>query len=340
MFISKTFKQFFSRYLAGGAAFERYSASVYRISRSSASKIIMDTCKIIYEELAKTEFPKYTKEFWLNTAIEYHTQWNMPHCLGSIDGKHVRIKKPANAGSMYYNYKGFHSIILMAISDANYRFTFIDVGSPGADGDMNTFSRTSIGQKIFINDESLNLPEDEILDDFDCPYFFVGDDAFPLHLKVMKPYSGRSFEKNQETGEKSRKNLELDKTIFNYRLSRARRTVENAFGILTMRWGCLRSEFQCKPEKVRVIVAASCALHNYMMKEGKNYLTSTMIDTFIADDQSIDGEWRSHEQLTPMDSQKVPKRPKDDAILLRDQLKRYVNVIDKIPNQEKYATNM
>lgn len=92
-------------YLAGGAAFERYSASVYRISRSSTSQILMETCQIIYEELAETEFPTFSREFWLHTATTYHAYWNMPHCLGSIDGKHVRIKKPANAGSAYYNYK-------------------------------------------------------------------------------------------------------------------------------------------------------------------------------------------------------------------------------------------
>lgn len=214
----------------------------------------------------------------------------------------------------------------MAIADADYRFTFIDVGAPGADGDMNTFARTSVGQKIFENSDSLNLPENETLHDFDCPYFFVADDAFPLDMKIMKPYKGQR-----------NKNLELDKTIFNYRLSRARRTVENAFGILTMRWGCLRNEFQCKPEKVRVIVAACCALHNYMMKNGSAYLTPTTTDQFNADDQRIDGDWRSFVQLAPIDNQKSPKRAKDDAIRLRDQQKTYLNEVDIIPNQQKYA---
>lgn len=225
----------------------------------------------------------------------------------------------------------------MAIADASYRFTFIDVGAPGADGDMNTFARTSIGQQIFNNADSLNLPENEILHDFDCPYFFVADDAFPLNLKIMKPYSGRSFEKNQETGERNTKKLELDKTIFNYRLSRARRTVENAFGILTMRWGCLRSEFQSKPEKVRVIVAACCALHNYMTKNASNYIKPTMIDHFDVNDARNDGDWRSIEQLTPINSRQIPKRSKDDAIFLRNKLKTYVNEVDIIPNQQKYA---
>lgn len=180
----------------------------------------------------------------------------------------------------------------MAIADANYRFTFIDVGAPGADGDMNTFARTAIGQQIFNNADSLNLPENEILYDFDCPYFFVADDAFPLNIRIMKPYSSR---------QRSRENLELDKTIFNYRLSRGRCTVENAFGILTMRWGCLRNEFQSKPQKVRVIAAACCTLHNYMMRNASNYVTTTMIAQFNADDVRADGDWRLLEQLTPIE---------------------------------------
>lgn len=91
--------------MAGGSAFERHSASVYRVSRSSVSKIIEETSRAIYEELAITEFPKYTKDFWLSIVESYKENWNFPHCLGSIDGKHVKIKKPANGGSAYFNYK-------------------------------------------------------------------------------------------------------------------------------------------------------------------------------------------------------------------------------------------
>lgn len=218
----------------------------------------------------------------------------------------------------------------MAIADADYRFTFVDVGSPGADGDLNSFSRTSIGKKILQNDPTLNLPEpfplDE-MDEMDLPYFFIADDAFPLDIKIMKPYSG----KFSPTG------LDKDKTVFNYRLSRARRTVENAFGILTMRFGCLRNEIQSRPEKVQIIVAACCALHNYLMRASNEYFNASMVDRYDENGGLIDGEWRLSQQLTPLNIPTRQGRTKQDANVLRDHLKRYVNEIDVLPFQAEYA---
>ena len=61
-----------------------------------------------------------TPEGWLEIARQFESRWNMQHCLGALDRKHIRIRKPENSGSIYFNYKLFCSIVLMAAVDANY----------------------------------------------------------------------------------------------------------------------------------------------------------------------------------------------------------------------------
>lgn len=55
------------------------------------------------------------------------------------------------------------------------------------------------------------------------PFTIVADDAFLMKEYIMKPY-GRSDL------------YDINKRVYNYRLSRARRTVENAFEILASRF--------------------------------------------------------------------------------------------------------
>jgi len=55
--------------------------------------------------MAPLHMPVPTTEVLLSMSNEFYLKWYFPNCVGSIDGKHIRLKCPSNSGSMYYNYK-------------------------------------------------------------------------------------------------------------------------------------------------------------------------------------------------------------------------------------------
>ena len=69
---------------------------------------------------------------------------HFPNCLGAIDGKHIRVTKFHLSGSMNHNYKCYFSIVLMAIADSDYKFTYVDIEAYGKDCDSYVFQETSV----------------------------------------------------------------------------------------------------------------------------------------------------------------------------------------------------
>lgn len=102
------------------------------------------------------------------------------------------------------------------------------------------------------------------------PYVIVGDEAFPLKTNLMRPYPGKSIKKSR--GNDGEVNHDMKKKrIFNYRLSRARRVVENSFGILTQKWRIFKVPINATVTTVELIIKACVCLHNFLLEKKYSY---------------------------------------------------------------------
>lgn len=141
-----------SRYLCTGDA-QVTLATCYRMRPAVVGRVMKETNKVIWNVLKERKFidPPNHLQNWLAIANEFDSKWNFPHCLGAIDGKHVVIQAPPRCGSLYFNYKKTHSIVLLAVCNANYEFTLIDVGDNGRQSDGGVYTNSVIGYAIDNN---------------------------------------------------------------------------------------------------------------------------------------------------------------------------------------------
>lgn len=104
-----------------------------------------------------------------------------------------------------------------------------------------------------MDQNEINFPPNKPLQgrNLPVPYVFVGDDAFPLSERILKPYPGCHPKGSI-------------KRVFNYRLSRARRIVENTFGIMVAVFRVFRAPMMLQPEKVTQVVMTCILLHNFL----------------------------------------------------------------------------
>lgn len=109
----------------------RMNAWLFRIGRSTMQKILVEVCQAILENLTLLYVPDLDKLTWQRIASEFEELWNIPKCIGALDGYHVWLQKPPHSGSMFFNYKKFFSIVLLALCDAYRRFTWFNIGHYG-----------------------------------------------------------------------------------------------------------------------------------------------------------------------------------------------------------------
>lgn len=240
----------FSRYLATGDSY-RSIAFHFRVGISTVAGIVRSVCEAIWDCLVEDFMPVQSEAEWRKIAEDFKTMWAFPNCVGAMDGKHVIIEAPPCSGSLYYNYKGTFSIVLLAVVDAHCCFRVVDMGASGKSSDGGTLAASAFGSAQ--QQGTLNLPGDAPLPGAEhlgpMPHVFLADEAFPLRRNLLRPYPGHTV------GEKR---------VFNYRLSHARRLVECAFGILATQWRIYRRVLGVSPQVAESAVKATVVLHNFL----------------------------------------------------------------------------
>ncbi|RZF37589.1 hypothetical protein LSTR_LSTR003154 [Laodelphax striatellus] len=301
----------FYRFLATGDRFQ-YIHFNHRVGATTAGKIVAETCTAIWSVMS----PMFlmtdpSPEKWKEISVRFEELWNFPNCCGAIDGKHVRIEAPWNSGSLFFNYKSYHSIILQAVVDAEGKFVAVDVGEAGKHSDGGVFHSSTFGR--LFNDKKLNLPKPKTLfktKTTNFPYVFVADEAYALSRHMMTPFNKNS--------------LTRERRIYNYRQSRARRIVECAFGMMAKKFRVFELAMLTHPDKTKIIVLACCVLHNVIrVKEGT---MSQVYDEMM----NIEVECDNKQETSRARAAKA-------AYNIRENFKEYFNTEGSVPWQDQMA---
>ena len=134
----------------------------WRIGRTTICKFVPQVCKAILKEFQQEYLMCPTEpEDWKKIEERFINRWNVPHAVGALDGKHITIKKPKKSGSEYLIYKGYFSLVLLALDDADYKFLWVSVGASGSSFDPQIFNRSKLKRRI--EKGTLGLPPPEPL---------------------------------------------------------------------------------------------------------------------------------------------------------------------------------
>ena len=145
---------------------------------------------------------------------EFRTKCGVPQCFGAVDGCHITICAPNEQHTNYYNRKGWYSMIVQGLVDANYRFLDVCIGWPGSLHDAQVFAHSNLYKKIT---QGHLVPNQSSTISGVCVQLYIIGDS--MQSRLMKPFAHNS-------------SLTESQQNFNYRICRARIVTENAFGCL------------------------------------------------------------------------------------------------------------
>jgi hypothetical protein len=242
-------------YALGSTSELRTIGNLFGIGKNTAGLLLHEFCctlvDILFHRFIK--FPNTDQEI-KDTIDDFQTKYGYPMCLGALDGSHISIKPPLGFEIDYFNYKKHHSVILLAVVNASLQFIYVNVGAPGRSNDSSVFGSSKLAEVIQHQIYSNHFM---MINNVKIQSHLIADSAFALSKTLMKPFPERL-------------NMPRRNTLFNYRLSRCRCTVERAFGSLKNRFRLLHKKMEFKLDNLTTIIKAATILHNLCIIEGDN----------------------------------------------------------------------
>ena len=219
-------------------------ASLFGVGKTSVWRCFHEFVAAVNDVLLPIHIKLPSSSELKQISDDYEWRYCFPMAIGSIDGTHIPVRAPLEQAADYYNYKGWHSTLTLAICDSKYRVYWLKSGLPGRSNDSGAFQDTLFHEMINTN----FLPnETKLIEGIHIPYYLLGDSAFRLSSWLIKPYPASDDD---------------DKTYFNSKHTLARRTIECTFGRCKGRWRRLLYCLHLDIANVPSVVNAAFVLNN------------------------------------------------------------------------------
>lgn len=192
--------------------------------------------------------------------------------------------------------------------------------------DGGVFKNTTLYEKL--ENRRMNIPEATVLRvpySVQVPYMLLGDKAFALNNYTMRPFEGNPEPRTPER-------------VFNYRHSRARRVVENAFGILSSVFRVLRKPMLLEPKIASKVTLTTIYLHNFLRKHSshESYTPPGSLDQ-EKDGEIVGGAWRNDQATASfIPIRNMPRRTADGPKNVRSHLANHFLLNDPLVWQNNY----
>jgi len=173
---------------------------------------------------------------------DFHLLAGFPGVLGVIDCTHVAIQSPGgNNAELYRNRKGYFSLNVQCVANANLLFENVVARWYGSAHDATIFSNSRLCARF---------QSGEIHDSY-----LLGDAGYPCRQYLLTPLAATGTNAEHR---------------YNYSQIRTRNPIERAFGVLKRRFPCLRMGLRVRVVRACTIVVACTVLHNACIRAGDN----------------------------------------------------------------------